>query len=271
MSMIFNAITGIQDKPLPENLIKDIIPKSIMKALYYTCLRVDIPDNNIKAEIIKGILGDSFIEIGTGTNRIALLHNGVIVKVALDRRGLVDNFCEFKRSSELELILAKTYETNYLINICQYAEVLDQDEFILNEPVILNILKNLSENYLFDDVGFTLKNSYNWGKRESGEGEDDYELCIIDYGYLYPYYGQKEKLLRCPLCQHKMAWNNKYTMLLCTNVGCNHQSTPSQLRQRMDLDFENIENKMISNLNSIQMPNLATVERQLRNIHKGDK
>ena len=58
-----------------------------MKALYHDCLRLDIGDNNVKAEICSAILGTGFSEIGTGTNRIAFLHNGVVVKVALDRRG----------------------------------------------------------------------------------------------------------------------------------------------------------------------------------------
>jgi hypothetical protein len=41
----------------------------------------------MKAKLCSEILGNEFDEVGTGTNRIAFLHNGVVVKVALDRRG----------------------------------------------------------------------------------------------------------------------------------------------------------------------------------------
>ena len=83
-----NMLTGmVGDVKIVPNLINYFISKEVMVALFYNCLRLDIPDNNVKAEICAGILGPGFSEIGTGTNRIAFLHNGVVVKVALDRRG----------------------------------------------------------------------------------------------------------------------------------------------------------------------------------------
>ena len=72
------------------------IPKKIMKALLINCLRVDIPDINDKAEVVKElVLPLGFDEIGTGTNRIAFYFNGVVFKIAMDRRGLIDNYMEF--------------------------------------------------------------------------------------------------------------------------------------------------------------------------------
>lgn len=83
-----NMLTGmVGDVKIVPNLTNYFINDKIMKALFYDCLRLDIPDNNVKAEICAEILGSDFSEIGTGTNRIALLHNGCVVKVALDRRG----------------------------------------------------------------------------------------------------------------------------------------------------------------------------------------
>ena len=81
---IFNNEEGGELVP---NLLRYFIDDITMKALFHNCLRIDIPDNNMKAEVCAEILGPSFSEIGTGTNRIAFLHNGVVVKVALDRRG----------------------------------------------------------------------------------------------------------------------------------------------------------------------------------------
>ena len=83
-----NMLTGIVgDVTVVPNLISHFIDEKTMLALYYNCLRWDIADNNDKAEVCSAILGSTFSEIGTGTNRIAFLHNGVVVKVALDRRG----------------------------------------------------------------------------------------------------------------------------------------------------------------------------------------
>lgn len=273
-------LTGlVGDVKIVPNLISHFIDITTMKALYKNCLRPDIPDNNVKAEICSQILGPQFSEIGTGTNRIAYLHNGVVVKVALDRRGLVDNFSEFKRSTELPEYLAKTYETNYLINICEYIEVMDQDRFIINERGIKKILEDISRNYLFDDIGFTLKNSYNWGCREARltpeereyYGTDDseylYDICILDYGYLYPFHEQKDKLLRCPKCQHKLQWNVNYTMLTCSNSQCSFQTSPMNLRRKMNLDYEEMENRLITNLNSIKMPNLTKIEQSVAKIN----
>ena len=274
-----NMLTGmVGDVKVVPNLISYFIDKKTMIALFYNCMRLDIADNNVKAELCASILGSEFSEIGTGTNRIAFLHNGVVVKVALDRRGLVDNFQEFKRSTELPNYLAKTYETNYLINICEYIEVMDQDRFLINESGIKHILEDLSRSYLFDDIGFSLKNSYNWGCREARltpeereyYDEDDveylYDICILDYGYLYPLHDQKDKLLRCPKCQHKLKWNSAYTSLGCTNSQCNFQTTPMNLRRKMNLDYEEMENKLITSLGSLKMPNLAKIEQTLSNI-----
>ena len=83
-----NMLTGmVGDVKVVPNLISYFIDKKTMIALFHNCMRLDIADNNVKAELCASILGNEFSEIGTGTNRIAFLHNGVVVKVALDRRG----------------------------------------------------------------------------------------------------------------------------------------------------------------------------------------
>ena len=90
MKNIFNGnmLTGmVGDVKVVPNILSYFIDNTTMKALFYNCMRLDIADNNIKAELCAEILGNTFSEIGTGTNRIAFLHNGVVVKVALDRRG----------------------------------------------------------------------------------------------------------------------------------------------------------------------------------------
>ena len=82
-----------------ESLINQIFSKEQLKMLYYHACRVDIDDNNDKAEMVSELLGPEFQELGTGTNRIAFLYNpspsrefkggaGLVYEIALDRRGL---------------------------------------------------------------------------------------------------------------------------------------------------------------------------------------
>ena len=192
---------------------------------------------------------------------------------------LIDNYTEFKRSSEIEVYAARTYETNYLVNICEYVEVLDQDEFYLNEGPIKEILKALSRNYLFDDIGFAMKNSYNWGKRMAvlnddekrfyGKNADDiYDLVILDFGYLYALGNQKKELFRCPKCHHELKWNSNFTSLMCTNSSCNIQLTPTQLRRMMNLNLEKLEDEITSAFTNLKMPNLTSIEQEIQKIHK---
>ena len=259
--------------------ISFVIPKKIMKALFINCLRVDISDINDKAEIVKELVKPlDFDEIGTGTNRIAFYFNGVVFKIAMDRRGLIDNYMEFKRSMELPGYLAKCYKTNYLVNVDEYVRVLEQWEFVREEETICAILNDISQYYLFDDLGVNAKNSCNWGKRETrftelekkiyGKkiGEYSEDLVILDYGYLYKYYEPKEKILRCPKCNHSVIWNNKKTGFICNK--CNYQPTPSDIRKRMDLRYEELENKVASNFIKMRIPNLVNINEVLLRVKK---
>lgn len=81
-----------------ESLINQIFTKEQLKMLYYHACRVDIDDNNDKADLICELLGPEFQELGTGTNRMAFLYTpgpdrefkggaGLVYEIALDRRG----------------------------------------------------------------------------------------------------------------------------------------------------------------------------------------
>lgn len=257
-----------EDKSLPDNLIRYVFSDEMIRALMYHCLRVDIADNNDKADMIKMMLPKDFVELGTGTNRIAFLYNGMVYKIALDRRGLTDNFTEFKRSAELPMYLARTYETNLLINVCEYVTIIDQAEFRDNEDSIKDILRDIAKAYLFDDIGFSLKNYCNWGSRWKANG--DSELVILDYGYLYPLMGQNmTQLFTCPKCGSKLKWNANFTSFVCqnTNGRCQVTLSPTTIRHNMKLNFESAENKLMAQFNSMEMPNLDTVEQAIREIN----
>lgn len=194
---------------------------------------------------------------------------------------LVDNFTEAKRSSELENFLARTYETNYVVNICEYVDLIDQYDFMKNEGPIKQMLAEISKNYLFEDIGFSEKNSCNWGKREAKlspeeraiygkDAEFAYDICILDYGYLYPIGDQKDKLMRCIKCHHKLNWNRNYTGLVCTNHNCNFQIAPMDLKRYMKSSMEDMENRMIGDLNELKTPNLVSIERVISKFNRKD-
>lgn len=263
-NMIYSDALEDTDEKLPENLIRFTFSDTLIRALMIHCLRVDIPDNNDKADMIKIMLGDEFRELGTGTNRIALLKDGMVYKIALDRRGLIDNFTEFKRSSELPMYLAKTYETNLLINVCEYVEVIDQRTFMEAETEIKSILEDMAKAYLFNDVGYTMKNYCNWGLRYVGAAK---ELVILDYGYLYPLIGQnRDQLFRCPRCGGRLAWNASYTAFVCQakDNRCQAILSPTDIRRMMHLNFESAENNLIAEISGDGMPDLNTVEQALK-------
>ncbi len=154
------------------------------------------------------------------------------------------------------------------INVCEYVTIIDQSTFIRNEDVIKDILKVMASEYLFNDVGFTTKNYCNWGTRYLGE--DDEDLVILDYGYLYPLIGQNMKtLFQCPKCGGQLKWNTNYTGFVCTsktsnNERCGAMFSPVDIQNRMSTDFEDMENKLIARLNSIQMPTARDIEKTIR-------
>lgn len=185
----------------------------LLKKLYYHALSIDIENNNEKVEWIKYLLGDEFSELGPGTNRLGMLGpDGYCHKIAMDRRGIVDNVTEFKRSPELEWVAPRVYETNGVVLVAENVELLSKEEFIDNQSSILAICEELSHMYIFTDIGYATKNFCNWGIRRNGD------LVILDTGYLIPILGNEEAMT-CPVCGKPLRYNRRYTGFLCGKCG----------------------------------------------------
>ena len=165
---------------------------------------------------------------------------------------LIDNFTEFKRSSEVPEYFVKVYETNMLINVEEYLTLMDQEDFIANEAGIKEILEDLSKAYIFTDIGFTLKNACNWASNSSGD------LKILDNGYTYPIRGN-EDAMTCPLCRCQIKYNNNYTSFICSNKECPQKYSFMDIKRRMRFNIEELENKVIMQLNNIEMPNFDKI------------
>lgn len=253
---------GLFDKAVEQeevsSLICNIFSKDLLKVLYYHACRIDIEDNNDKAEMIAEILGSEFQELGTGTNRMAFLYTpnedrefrggaGLVYKIALDRRGYQDNWTEFKRSAEIPQYAIKAYECNLLILVEEYVNLMDADEFRLNENGIKEILENLSTEYVFEDIGFDMKNYENYGYRENGD------IVILDIGYVYPI-RNNEKALSCPKCSGQLKYNSNYTGFVCQNKQCKTKFTFLDVRRQMNQELENLEDRMLLEARNCEAP-----------------
>lgn len=265
-------IFGGEDRGVNPNipLISQVFTKEELKMYCYHACRVDIPDNNDKAEMLEELLGPEFQEIGTGTNRVAFLYtpsesrefrggSGLIYKFALDRRGFIDNWTCYKRASELPMYSEKIYECNLIINVEEYVNLMNADEFRYNEIEIKSMLKDIAKSYIFDDIGYSMKNYENFGYRENGE------IVCLDMGYVYPIAGN-EQALTCEACGSPIKYNENFTKFICQNTACRHMYENFQVRSRMNFNMDNFEDQIIMKAKKTQVPdfhhlNLNTLPR----------
>lgn len=149
-------------------------------------VRIKLMSNNTRMNLIKNFIRmewtDKVINFGTGTNRLAVMTESLVFKIAIDKAGCVDNLHEFYMSSELYPYVTKSYETNELILVSEYVNVIKtKDEFDNRKSEIISILRELEDiTSLMLDVGFITKNRTNWGIRVS-----DNKPVILDFAYIY--------------------------------------------------------------------------------------
>ena len=155
--------------------IKEDFTQEDMEFLQGLLLSPMFTNNNDKADAILYHFRDKgFIELAPATNRFALLKGIYVYKFALDSYGVNDNNNEFEMSPELQPYVTKTYECNGLVLIAEYVNLISKEEFLNSSEHIKEILRTLSEEYIFADVGTITKNHTNWGFR------DNDDLVILD-------------------------------------------------------------------------------------------
>lgn len=143
-----------------------------------------------------------------------------------------------------------------LILVEEYVTLMDLNEFIRNENGIKTILDDLSKNYIFEDIGFNTKNYENYGYRTNGE------IVILDLGYIYPIKGN-EHVLSCPKCRGQLEYTSNFSGFQCKNSQCRTKYNFLDIRRRMNLDLENFENQMISELNKVEMPDFERLNESI--------
>lgn len=210
--------------------INQFISKELMVDLNKVCNNVVVSDNNIKATKIKQLLDEHDVyyhELGPGTNRIAVLIDGYVFKIAMDKWGKQDNANEFAMSKELQPFVIKVYECNDLISVSEYVTLITREEFREKKSQILKVLSILSESYLLGDVGYVEKNFTNWGYRDNGE------LVILDFAYIHNIHGEE---LFCPNDRTMIEYDVNFDKLRCPT--CNKRFTFMDIRKKISLEEE---------------------------------
>ena len=226
----------------------------VIKKLFAHALMIDIDDNNEKVNIIKEIVGDDFMELGPGTNRLGLLGpDGYCHKIALDRRGIVDNITELKRSPELEWVSPHVYESNGVILVAENVELMSKEDFRANRDSILAICEQLARSYIFTDIGYAEKNFCNWGIRKNGD------LVVLDIGYLIPRLGNEEAM-RCPVCGKELGYNSLYTHFVCHH--CQTNFSFIDIYRRLT---DRLESKLYQEMTGFDLPDFSQFNNSLYN------
>lgn len=242
--------------------IDKIYDPILLKKLFAHALSIDIESNNDKVDIIKYLIGDDFVELGPGTNRYGVVaKDGFCHKIALDRRGIVDNCTEFKRAQGIEWCSPRVYETNGLILVSEMVELITREEFIANKASVLDICRDLAETFIFEDIGFAAKNFCNWGIRQNGD------LVILDTGYLIPKLGN-EDAMRCPVCGKRLDYNTSYTKFICTDSRCNTAFTFIDVYRRLT---SRVDDELYSAMSGYELPSFEDFNDRMYNagIMKG--
>lgn len=134
-------------------------------------------NNNERCDAILDVVKDMTVKfLGPGTNRMAFLYDGYVYKVAMDSFGVRDNWTEFNMSKELQPYVTKTYESNGLITVAEYVNLFTMEEFTRSKEVIIGILEDLAQDYLFCDISASTKSFANWGYRSN------HDIVILDFG-----------------------------------------------------------------------------------------
>lgn len=215
--------------------INERFPLDLLKALNKVCTDKTIPDNNAKIDMVKELLtrfNVDFSSLGPGTNRYAVLIDGVVFKIALDKWGQRDNLNEFVMAKELQPYVIKVYEVNSngLIMTCEYVTVIDKDEYAAQRESILTILEDLSQSYLLGDVGYISKNFLNWGYNDAGE------LVILDFAYIYKIIAHEMKC-DSPNCSRPfLEYNSTYSSLICPD--CRRSYSFMDIRRKYSIKDE---------------------------------
>src|SRR5574344_609143 len=233
-----------------EEIFNQYVTSQTCNKLKGICNNFDIPDNNVRADIMmKEVLHqEGFKEIGCGTNRIVVSNKicnyDIVFKIALDNRGIEDNNSEMRLSKHTcdELgITCDTYYNNGLVAISENYPAMNSDQMYENEEEVLDMLHELSKYYVLNDVG--LKQFRNWGIKNG-------IIKLIDFAYLTPLDKIKTKRCLSDDCNGKIIYTKDLSGFKCKKCGRQYRFA------ELISDKKYIENEwvMVDSLNTKEPP-----------------
>lgn len=216
--------------PVIRSRIKQFISDELMKELLKIYNNQKFVDNNSRVAAIREVLDKyevDYVDLGPGTNRVAVLIDGYVFKIAMDKWGIRDNDNEFAMTQELQPFVINVYETNGLISVSEYVTLLSREDFIERKADIIKILGILAESYLLGDVGYHPKNFTNWGFRDDGS------LVILDFAYIYNILGDE---MLCPKDRSMLQYDDIFHDLICPQ--CRKKYSFMDVRRKVTTDKE---------------------------------
>jgi hypothetical protein len=214
--------------------IHEIYSQEKLEGLWKIIRNPTLTNNDMRIDAVLDHLKDLDVTfIAGGTNRMTILIEDYIHKIALDSRGIRDNWNEFNTSVDAQPYVTKTYESNGLIDVSEYVNLISREEFIDSQEHIRAMLEYLAEDWLFCDISLKPKNFVNFGHRDNGD------LVILDYGYLYPI---DRKIMHCTQCGGQLRWDSQFFRLVCTK--CREKHDPIDIRDRMWKDEGDFEKEL---------------------------
>lgn len=209
------------------SLILKYFTPDICLEIFKTTLMGDV-DNNTKSYYIKELLTKYKIPysgLGNGTNRMGVLIDGYVFKIAFDDDGMIDNRREMLYTKYIQPDVVRVYECipNGLISVCEYVSIFTLDDFHKYQNEMLEILDRIQAQFFIGDVGLSVKNYVNWGIRNDGS------ICILDFAYIY---STAHTTFLCDCDEEGMLRYDKNRVNLICSV-CGKKHTFGEIRRRI--------------------------------------
>lgn len=220
-----------------------ILPPQVIEQLRQIASSIKLSSKiKQKYAMIKSILEPyGFRLFHAGTNRVVYRHleyTNIVLKIAVDSVGMLNNPMEFKNQMYLKPFVSKTFDVSPCgtVAIAERVEpITSVEEFIsIADDVFELITNNIIGEYVLEDIGTNFFR--NWGIRK-GLGP-----VLLDYPYMFKLdgnklYCNKEDPVTGTLCDGVIDYDNGFNFLRCTKCGKMHEA------KHLQKDLE--ENKLI--------------------------
>lgn len=189
-----------------------------------------------------------FSRLHSGTNRVVYAspqHPNIVLKVATDGQGILDNDDEFLNQDFLKPYVPKVYEVSECgtVQLVERVQAIkNRQEFVDNGPEIYGILYTLThiKKYLVEDLGTAF--FMNWGIRKG------FGPVILDYPYVYKYVPSRSKCIAIneatgERCNGDIWYDGSMNTIICQKCGKRYSAKDlgRKLRRRQVSDSEILE------------------------------